>query len=420
MTHDIDSKTAMDSMTYFSTYEKQKGITGLYNITTSYHNNGWISAFYNSNSATIQQLINDGHIIGSHSVGHFPDFGNKTHFPLGSTGNTKFNYFPHYNEINNTTTGGSVYGEVEVSKQLLYEDYGVNVTCFRAGHLAFNDSLIYALENLNYKYNSTLSANSILTSFPFYSMKIRSFNGSESSVIEIPMTISDVMDSINQSNYSQMVDIWSNTTELYAANHSPVVLLIHPNRLWKLQAEKQFINGLDQDIKPFSFLEYGQFWRKRENLQLHTTLTNDSLIVSFDNDQLLLSQSFAVDASGLNTVVFLDVNNTPLNFSWIPWENGTRLYYRDEYLSNDIIAPQSSPYITLYPNPTQDYITLRRENNDKAKLIIYNLHGQEVYKSELVEKEKTINLQGLETGVYLLKLIEKNLVSSKKIILRGK
>src|SRR5690606_8110482 len=157
------------------------------------------------------------HVLGSHSVGHFPDFADETLFPLGNLGNDADNYTPYYSS--GSTSGGSVLGELEVSKNLLENDHNVEIRSFRPGHLAYNDSLALALEMLDYQFSSSVSATSVLTSFPFYAVKVRTFDGVESSVLEIPMTISDVFDDISAENYSEKVDIWLDATLKYNSNH---------------------------------------------------------------------------------------------------------------------------------------------------------------------------------------------------------
>jgi len=64
-----------------------------------------------------------------------------------------------------------VLGETEVSKLLLEQDFGTMCRSFRAGFLDFNPKLINALDTLGYAFNSTFSANDVLTDFPYLSVK---------------------------------------------------------------------------------------------------------------------------------------------------------------------------------------------------------------------------------------------------------
>ena len=154
ITHDVDATTAFDTMSYYADYEYGMGISTTYLITTHYINDDWLSDFYNASSIPkVQYLLTKGHKLASHSVGHFPDFDNETIFPLGNTGNTTITYQPYYAN-SGPTAGGSVYGETEVSKNLLLADCGTTVRTFRSGHLAYHDQMINALDTLGYVFNS--------------------------------------------------------------------------------------------------------------------------------------------------------------------------------------------------------------------------------------------------------------------------
>lgn len=181
LTHYVDSRTGMDSMHFFSEYQQQNNVKAHYNITARYRNDIWMTDFYLGNQQRVNQLKLEGHTIASHSVGHFPDFADKNTFPLGQLGNDTSNYKPYYNGTE--TLNGSVLGELEVSRDLLENDINVNVRSFRARHLAYNDSLVRALELLDYDFNSTFSSNDVLSNFPYYVMKDRSFSSEESRIL---------------------------------------------------------------------------------------------------------------------------------------------------------------------------------------------------------------------------------------------
>ena len=63
----------------------------------------------------------------------------------------------------------TVQGEVRVSKELLERDVpGLNTLSFRAGDLEFPHILIRVLEEADYRYDSTYSANDVLTAVPLF------------------------------------------------------------------------------------------------------------------------------------------------------------------------------------------------------------------------------------------------------------
>ena len=116
--------------------------------------------------------------------------------------------------------------------------------------MCYHKRLPKVLEDLGYLYNSTFSANDVLTNFPFYGTDEREFDGYLSSVIEIPMTISDASATFPFSfdSYPSNVARWKNVTLKNVANGAPTVLLIHPNRTYKLTAEQNFFSQLPYGI----------------------------------------------------------------------------------------------------------------------------------------------------------------------------
>ncbi len=307
VTHDIDSRTAMDSMAIFADYEQTHGINSTYNVTTRYFADSWMTAFYPISLDKVEYVKSKGQKIASHSVGHFPDYYNATTFPLSSPGNTQLDYQPRY--YNGVTTGGNVYGEVEVSKYLLETNHNVQVKSFRAGHLAFNPRLPKALQDLGYLYNSTFSANDVLTNFPFFDIDELKFSGTQTNVLEIPMTISDASASIpfSQENYSSYAQNWMNITQKNLANNAPTVLLIHPNRGYKLLAEQQYVNGLGNDLKYMFLDDFGDFWRERIAAHIETETSNDTLYVTWVSFNAASSLSLVIDnVATLDAVRFFD------------------------------------------------------------------------------------------------------------------
>ncbi|MBD3638808.1 MAG: T9SS type A sorting domain-containing protein [Crocinitomicaceae bacterium] len=403
ITHDIDSKTGIDTLFMFSQSEKNMGIVGHYNVTTRYFSDTWMSNYYIDSWPEIHQLVDDGHTIASHSVGHFPDFADDVIFPFGTLGNTVGTYAPSY--TGGATSGGTILGELEVSRDILQNDHGVNIRSFRAGHLAYPDSLGLGLEVTGYEFNSTYSANDVLSSFPYYTAQVRTFNGIESTVLEIPMTISDVFssDPITELNYPQKVAIWTDATNRYDANHSPVVLLIHPNRGWKLTAQEDYLSGIPGTMLVDAFENFGDYWRKRDSLQYTTTLTTDTLTVTIDDALLTQKQSFVIDFGNLDTVIFENLSGSSLDFEWKNWDHGTRLYYQ---IDTGLNVPEIAkiPEIKVYPNPTQGVLNIVTSFDDGYEVFLFNLSGQLLFSDVVSGSAKTLQLQSknLESGTYIL------------------
>ena len=418
LTHDVDSRTAMDTMQGFSSFEQTQNISALYNVTTRYLNDTWMTNFYVGTWSQVHQLVNDGHVLASHSVGHFPDFDDESLFPLGTTGNDPGNYTPIYS--GGVTTGGSVMGELEVSKVLIVDDHSVPIRSFRAGHLAFNDSLMYAMEALGYEYNSTYSANNVLTSYPYYNPLLRSFSSQESNILEIPMTISDVFsaDPINSGNYPQKVNIWIDATYRYDENHSPVVLLIHPNRNYKLTAQQDYLNQIPENMLIYPFEDYGDYWRKRDSLEFQTELNGNDLTVTIVDDKLTQEQSFVVDYTGLDTIMFENQLGNPIEFDWVEWDHGTRLYYQEE-IGLGFHENITEKEFYVYPNPTNGNVTIYVPNNQQPyELMMFDLTGKMVFNQWVSGQQNSLDLAGynLQNGTYIIVANLENETLRRKIV----
>ncbi len=67
------------------------------------------------------------------------------------------------------------------------------------------------------------------------------------------------------------------------------------------------------------------------------------------------------------------------------------------------IDPSSSS-LKVFPNPSFDRITILFNSSKKAKLIIYNIYGQVVLKSESIENNESIDISNLASGMYFVEV----------------
>jgi hypothetical protein len=72
--------------------------------------------------------------------------------------------------------------------------------------------------------------------------------------------------------------------------------------------------------------------------------------------------------------------------------------------------------INIYPNPTKDYVVI---NNLKGEnqITIIDLNGRMRYYQNSSSNQVEINLEGLESGIYNLNIINGNNISTKKLII---
>jgi hypothetical protein len=398
ITHDVDATSGMAMMNDFANYERLNNIRATYFITTHYVHDSLAKDFYTNFTDTMRMTRDFGMEIASHSVSHVPDFYNSTIVPIGLCGNTQATYRPFWN--GQITSGATVCGETEVSKLLLEEELNVSVRAFRAGYLAYNKNLIASLENNNYAFNCTHSANYVLTAFPFQAHRGLSMDSVISPVYEIPNHISDVFSAspISEENYLQKVAIWNDVLSRNSANHAPTCLLIHPNRLWKIDGEQIVIRSMAAGTRIRTVNEYGDYWKAREQCQFSRQLSGDSLlIITIDNASLPLNDqlSFIVDDGQLIDRVLVQApDGTELNLLQQAWLDDDLILYasafNESYSAFTFELGNAAELGLPYPNPFAGMAQLELELNEVSTILVqvYDLSGRLVK----LEPEKTLNV----------------------------
>lgn len=271
-THDCDSQTAYDEMHYMSEYEKSLGMKGHYFLTTHYYRDpSYLSAFYSGRSIEAsRQLIADGHTVGSHSIGHFPDFNKMDRFPVVKV--TRENYAARHDITTGITIGGSTWAEIALSKEILELDLKNQVKSFRSGHLAMNKFFPEVEESAGYLYSSCYGAGDVMTGFPYWQRIGNEWSGRLSTVLEMPLHFSDVFNDvpIDETNLQEKADIWLKIMSKLSGNYAPSILLIHPNRKWKMEVQKKLIESMAGKMYGlWNFEDYGEFWVNRYSLHFN-------------------------------------------------------------------------------------------------------------------------------------------------------
>lgn len=423
ITHDVDATSAIkDIMTDFSSYEYENNIRSTYFVTTHYMHDSVAKNFWDGYTSEIKSVLAKKHEIASHSVSHTPDFDNSSIVPIGECETLNHsNYKPFFDgKISNNV---SVCGETKVSKSLLDTYAGANVKSFRAGYLAYNKGILDALEQTNYTFNSSHSANNVLTGYPFQGHLNLSMNSPASTIYEIPNTISDVFmdERISEENYPKKVAIWTNVQKRYQENETPVVLLIHPNRPWKITAQQNFIKNLDSTIAIIPFEEYGHFWKEREEFQFETEFSEDSIItISFLSDTINPKQSLIIhNGLAAKKIVLLSKNKDTLQFLSDRWnENDLILFHsriKEKYTEFEYIENQSVRNIDIFPNPAEDYFQLNFElvNDSDVLFEMFDQYGKRILtpynqRLELGVYKTPIVISQLNAGIYFYTLYINN------------
>jgi len=265
LSHDVDAQTSfVDSLKYAALAE-EFGARATFFINTKYYENWMDIAYYSipANQRAIRELARRGHEIGSHTVAHAREFDEA---PVGSP-QVDFGSYSPKEQI-------TINGEVRVSKQLLDQDVPQqNSVSFRAGYLAFPPELISVLDAAGYRYDSSFSANDVLTTFPYFALPQRQPGAAQSQIIEIPVTFDDAVGYLTSETEAPAVQQWKQVVKAHADNETISVLLIHPSdsrsKTYKLDAQRELMEyAASLDAWIGSIGQFGDFWRARHQLQI--------------------------------------------------------------------------------------------------------------------------------------------------------
>lgn len=405
-THDCDSRTAYDAMHYMADYEKSLGFSGHYFLTVHYFSDkvnfghAYLSDFYNETTIPkAADLIKEGHTVGSHSICHFPDF-NKTR---NTDVVTREEYAQRATCKDDVSEGASTWAEVVLSKQILEQDLGNKVRSFRSGHLCVNPDIPAMLEEGEYSFQSCYTGGDLLSEFPFFGRFDNSWEGDLTDVLTIPLHISDVYNNkegnvpLNDDTWEEhpAPDQWFAAMNKLHGNYANAVLLIHPNREWKMTLQKRLIDQLDlNEVGLYNFEEYGDFWLARHNADYSYSFDPQSGILTITSDTETLRKSKMTFA--------VEVNDADISGAVIRNSDGS------EVLESDLRKIADRRYLVIPKDYKYGESSVGGISSlDPSSSLIYDLNGRVVYSGEDIESAKAF----LPKGIFIVK----DLHSTKKI-----
>jgi peptidoglycan/xylan/chitin deacetylase (PgdA/CDA1 family) len=317
LSHDVDAQTSFVDSLKFAALEERYGVKSTFFENTKYFVDWMDIDYYNikENVEAIQELKQRGWEIGSHTVSHYKQFSTADEGDPSVT-------FKSYDPKNQVT----VQGEVRVSKELLDRDIqGQNTISFRAGDLAFPKNLIRVLEEAGYLYDSTFSANDVLTALPYFALGERELDSAESNVIEIPVTLDDALGYLKPRTVERAVKEWLEVARAHRDNEAITVLLIHPSdtrsKFYKLTAQEGLMQGvLEMGGWMGDLSTFGHFWRDRHETSFHTYVDSSGfLIIEIDGK-----------VSELNPAIGFVVGNTKIKGVEVKDSKGNKLKYNPQ------------------------------------------------------------------------------------------
>ena len=261
LSHDVDWEYSFEPMKEFVRLENANHTHSTFFIQTKYVSDANSkSFFFGSNLDILRELKSQGLSLGSHSIIHSRAF-NK--FDLGTGSESFANYRPHALDPN-TAADATVFGEVKVSKELLDGEIpGQQTVFFRAGHLRVPQSLPEALERCGYQFDSSFTADDVLSNFP-YALPLNLGLEEDSEIYEFPVTFEDEEAPPLYQRITQALDVIQANADNGALN----VILIHSNESnTKGPAEEELLHRLPGDVSSTDMLTFAKFWRARDRLR---------------------------------------------------------------------------------------------------------------------------------------------------------
>ncbi|HEY6338819.1 MAG TPA: hypothetical protein VIW68_10020 [Candidatus Sulfotelmatobacter sp.] len=288
LSHDVDWENSFAPGLDFARIEKENHASSTFFIQTKYVDDANSKAFFFEPQIEIlRRLESQGSSVGSHSIIHSRGFDK---FDLGSGHETYASYNPRGLGFD-TASGATVFGEVRVSKELLDgEILGQQTIFFRAGHLRVPRSLGEALARSGYQFDSSFTADDVLSNFPYALPRDPGFD-EDSEIYEFPVTIEDE----EPPGFAQRVPQALAVIRANAENGAVSVVLVHSNesRL-KAAAEDTMLQQLPADILQTDMLSFAKFWRARDRLQwsVHATSIPKQVVLQVTADESVTGLTF--------------------------------------------------------------------------------------------------------------------------------
>lgn len=77
-----------------------------------------------------------------------------------------------------------------------------------------------------------------------------------------------------------------------------------------------------------------------------------------------------------------------------------------EWSTPEILSEYSE--VAVFPNPCNGQFTVRCNELNSNKIIVYNLLGEKIYDGKITSTETPINLRGKNSGLYIYKIYSEN------------
>lgn len=127
-----------------------------------------------------------------------------------------------------------------------------------------------------------------------------------------------------------------------------------------------------------------------------------------------IDSAYLIDEASNGATIKLDMKKVSGGTGSL-WLDRYKIIVWYNYLSNSVIDKFNDGEIEIFPNPVEDYTTIRCSGYDK-KYFLTDVYGKIITTGITSNIETVINMKDLSSGVYLFKIIENGNIVTKKII----
>lgn len=309
LSHDVDTRESFPNSLAFAKMEAGLGVRSTFFVTTKYFLDDTDIGYYTPERVkSIRQVKELGFEVASHSVSHSLRF---EAFPRGST---------DVNPTNYDHSHPTLFGEVSVSKQMLDRDLQQQTAGFRSGYLIYPSDLLGVLEASGYAFDSSVSAQWVLTNYPYFGFRKRSLDSEHSQIVVVPVALDDsrgelaTREFLTGETQEEALRMWGDVIRANAENNAITCLLIHPTNItYKLETERRLIEanrGSETWIGDVGTV--ARFWRGRARLRPSLRNENDgkeAIILNLKQADLPSGQTLVIEAThGAAVPPVLDVS----------------------------------------------------------------------------------------------------------------
>ncbi len=198
--------------------------------------------------------------------------------------------------------------------------------------------------------------------------------------------------------------------------------MLGPNNEWMFTPKIQLTAGISYDFsfwyKAPLYIENGDTTSEKLAVYMGTNADSSAMgQVIFKNEFMRFPtyvqyiKTFTPATSGAFVFGFHSYSD-PLQ--WITFVDDVKLS-----LATSVVENKKSSF-TIYPNPTNGEFIIRLiESNSSDNLItVFNLLGQEVYRTMSDKQFNYVNLTNVEKGIYLIRITTDNSETIKKLIIK--